>query len=111
MTPDQVERMQVHLLDPPPRTLSPESSVDLARASYELLHAVGEQASIEHRDVDQDLLPAGLHNRVRHTDPALVVRDGGRGGSLRTDTPHQHSPHLLHTTPPSPPRPSLRPGA
>ncbi|MCX4919933.1 RNase adapter RapZ [Streptomyces sp. NBC_00687] len=61
-------------------------SVGLARASYELLHAVGEETSIEHRDVDQDLLPAGLHNRVRHTDPAPVVRDGGHGTAGHTHT-------------------------
>jgi UPF0042 nucleotide-binding protein len=38
-------------------------SVGLARASYELLRAAGDQATIEHRDVGQDLLPAGVHNR------------------------------------------------
>ncbi|MEV0693035.1 RNase adapter RapZ [Streptomyces sp. NPDC050388] len=38
-------------------------SVGLARASYELLRAVGDGVTIEHRDVDQALLPAGVHNR------------------------------------------------
>ena len=63
-------------------------SVGLARASHELLRAAGDAATIEHRDVDEDLLPAGLHNRPRHTDPEdsgdmlLVDLDGGRGGPL-----------------------------
>ncbi|MFD6915223.1 hypothetical protein [Streptomyces virginiae] len=38
-------------------------SVGLARASYEMLRAVGDEATIEHRDVHLPLLPAGVHNR------------------------------------------------
>lgn len=38
-------------------------SVGLARASYELLRGVGDEATVEHRDVHQALLPAGVHNR------------------------------------------------
>ncbi|RRQ77563.1 RapZ C-terminal domain-containing protein [Streptomyces griseofuscus] len=38
-------------------------SVGLARLAYELLHELGTAATIEHRDVDQELLPAGIHNR------------------------------------------------
>ncbi|MFE2045940.1 hypothetical protein ACFXAZ_34475 [Streptomyces sp. NPDC059477] len=66
-------------------------SVGLARASYELLRAAGAEATIEHRDVDRDLLPAGLHNRARHTEPwdsddmLLVDLDGDRGGPLPDD--------------------------
>ncbi|KAB2587719.1 RapZ C-terminal domain-containing protein [Streptomyces arboris] len=65
-------------------------SVGLARASYELLRDVGAAVTIEHRDVHQGLLPAGVHNRPRHTDPEppdpadmlMVDLDGGRGGPL-----------------------------
>ncbi|WP_119580661.1 RapZ C-terminal domain-containing protein [Streptomyces europaeiscabiei] len=35
-------------------------SVGLARLAHELLLGVGDEATIEHRDVDQDLLPAGF---------------------------------------------------
>ncbi|MDQ0935144.1 RapZ C-terminal domain-containing protein [Streptomyces turgidiscabies] len=38
-------------------------SVGLARLSHELLLAAGDEVTIEHRDVDEDLLPAGVHNR------------------------------------------------
>ncbi|MET9366068.1 RNase adapter RapZ [Streptomyces sp. NPDC006632] len=68
-------------------------SVGLARASYELLRDIGEEVTIEHRDVDKELLPAGVHNRARHTDPEppnptdmfMVDLDGGRGGPLPDD--------------------------
>ncbi|WP_331725222.1 hypothetical protein OG215_41990 (plasmid) [Streptomyces globisporus] len=67
-------------------------SVGLARASYELLRANGNAVTVEHRDVDQNLLPAGVHNRTRDTDPKesgdmlLVDMDGGRGGPLPDGT-------------------------
>ncbi|MFE7056029.1 hypothetical protein ACFVAO_12525 [Streptomyces californicus] len=61
-------------------------SVGLARASYELLRDVGDEVTIEHRDVELDLLPAGVHNRPRpataETDMLMVDLDGGRGGPL-----------------------------
>jgi len=38
-------------------------SVGLARRTHELLREVGEEATIEHRDVDRPVLPAGVHNR------------------------------------------------
>ncbi|WP_030753178.1 RNase adapter RapZ, partial [Streptomyces sp. NRRL S-31] len=38
-------------------------SVGLARLSYELLCEAGDEATVEHRDVDLALLPAGVHNR------------------------------------------------
>ena len=38
-------------------------SVGLARRSYELLRDVGDEVTIEHRDVDKPLLPAGVHAR------------------------------------------------
>ncbi|MFE6189127.1 hypothetical protein ACFQ6U_32360 [Streptomyces sp. NPDC056465] len=63
-------------------------SVGLAGASYELLRANGIDATVEHRDIDRKLLPAGVHNRARDTDPEesgdmlLVDLDGGRGGPL-----------------------------
>ncbi|MFL4497578.1 hypothetical protein ACJ6WD_41030 [Streptomyces sp. VTCC 41912] len=74
-------------------------SVGLARLSYELLLAAGDEATIEHRDVGQDLLPAGVHNRtepepetIRYTadtlnptDMLMVDLDGGRGGPLPDD--------------------------
>ncbi|MEU2441833.1 RNase adapter RapZ [Streptomyces rubradiris] len=44
-------------------------SVGLARLSYELLLGVGADVTIEHRDVDQALLPAGVHNREPKAHP------------------------------------------
>ncbi|MER7050641.1 RNase adapter RapZ [Streptomyces jumonjinensis] len=59
-------------------------SVGLARASYELLREVGDETTIEHRDVDQDLLPAGVHNRtepepesIRYTADVVVMTPDG----------------------------------
>ncbi|ASR00797.1 RNase adapter RapZ [Streptomyces sp. 11-1-2] len=59
-------------------------SVGLARASYELLRDVGDAVTIEHRDVDQDLLPAGVHNRtepepesIRYTADVIAMTPDG----------------------------------
>lgn len=46
-------------------------SVGLARLAHELLLGVGDEATIEHRDVDQDLLPAGVHNRTEPEPEAI----------------------------------------
>jgi UPF0042 nucleotide-binding protein len=40
-------------------------SVGLARRTHELLHATGAAVDLEHRDIDHDLLPAGVHARPR----------------------------------------------
>jgi UPF0042 nucleotide-binding protein len=65
-------------------------SVGLARLSHALLREAGEETTLQHRDVDQDLLPAGIHNRARHpeppTDMEMVDLDGGRGGPLPDGT-------------------------
>ncbi|HWU08449.1 MAG TPA: RNase adapter RapZ [Streptomyces sp.] len=47
-------------------------SVGLARLSHELLLGVGEEGTIEHRDVAKALLPAGVHNRPRHTESESI---------------------------------------
>ncbi|MBM7443119.1 NUDIX domain-containing protein [Streptomyces sp. HB132] len=61
-----------------------KSSVGLARASYELLRDVGDAVTIEHRDVEQDLLPAGVHNRtepepesIRYTADVVAMTPDG----------------------------------
>ncbi|MYW69087.1 NUDIX domain-containing protein [Streptomyces sp. SID8379] len=56
-------------------------SVALARLAHELLRGVGDEVTVEHRDVDKALLPAGVHNRTeqvtRHTaDVVTITRDG-----------------------------------
>lgn len=38
-------------------------SVGLARRTYELLTMTGQEAVIEHRDIDRPLLPPGMHSR------------------------------------------------
>ncbi|MFI7396548.1 RapZ C-terminal domain-containing protein [Streptomyces tendae] len=55
-------------------------SVGLARLAHELLLGVGEEATIEHRDVDQDLLPAGVHNRPRHTADVVAMASADGDG-------------------------------
>ncbi|MFI9019494.1 hypothetical protein ACIGZI_36300 [Streptomyces griseus] len=49
-------------------------SVGLARAMYELLRDLDVPVTIDHRDIDRELLPAGVHNRrrtVRTSSPTL----------------------------------------
>ncbi|WP_272922176.1 NUDIX hydrolase, partial [Streptomyces sp. SID5614] len=50
----------------------------------ELLTGVGDAVTIEHRDVDQDLLPAGVHNRtepepesIRYTADVVAMTPNG----------------------------------
>ncbi|MEV7595497.1 RNase adapter RapZ [Streptomyces sp. NPDC089922] len=59
-------------------------SVGLARLSHELLLGAGHKVTIEHRDVDKDLLPAGVHNRtepepetIRYTADVVAMTPGG----------------------------------
>ncbi|MER7938834.1 MULTISPECIES: RNase adapter RapZ [unclassified Streptomyces] len=60
-------------------------SVGLARLTGELLELCGRQVEIEHRDVDEPLLPAGAHSGA---DVLLGDRTPGRG--LDPLPPHPH---------------------
>ncbi|NED03675.1 hypothetical protein G3I55_18630, partial [Streptomyces sp. SID6648] len=59
-------------------------SVGLARRVGEITQLTNRPVTVEHRDVDQDLLPAGVHNRtepepesIRYTADVVAMTPDG----------------------------------
>ncbi|MEV7275182.1 RNase adapter RapZ [Streptomyces bacillaris] len=57
-------------------------SISLARASYDLLHAAGDRATITHLDIHDPPAPRTDPSPEDGGDLLLVDLDGGRGGPL-----------------------------
>ncbi|MCX4707186.1 RNase adapter RapZ [Streptomyces sp. NBC_01373] len=57
-------------------------SVGLARRTAELLELSGRQVEVEHRDVDEPLLPAGVHSRTGAEVRDITLGDSTPGRGL-----------------------------